>query len=264
VTAAATLERAPELTTKAYPRLQALDLPQSDQDLPNFGGDSCGGTLPDLLRVSCNTGFAQMGLDLGAERLTGETRDFGFAARPPIDLNAVAESVFPEASSFRRDRPALAKSAIGQQDVSSTPLEMALVAAGVANGGTIMTPHVMREVRDSQGRVVRRWQPQPWLRAMSPSNAAVLRDMMVSVVTGGTARAAAVPGVRVAAKTGTAQTTGDNSHAWLVAFAPAEAPSVAVAVIVESQPGLGDTVTGGRVAAPIAQAVMSAALRGAR
>lgn len=261
VTAAAALERAPELVTKAYPRLRELDLPRSEANLPNFGGNSCGGTLPDLLKVSCNTGFAQMGLDLGAERLAGEARDFGFAARPPIDMNAPAASEFPEASTFRRNEPALAKSAIGQQDVSATPLEMALVAAGVANGGVVMRPHVMAEVRDSEGQVVRTAPSEPWLRAMSPANAAILRDMMVSVVNGGTATRAAVPGVQVAAKTGTAQTVGDNSHAWLVAFAPAEAPRVAVAVIVESQPGLGDTVTGGRVAAPIAQAVLAAALR---
>jgi len=260
VTAAAALDRAPELASKSYPRLRDLDLPQTDANLPNFGGGTCGGDLPALLKVSCNTGFAQMGLDLGAAALAGEARDFGFAARPPLDLPAVASSVFPEAASFARDKPALAKSAIGQQDVSATPLQMALVVAGVANGGVVMKPHVMKEVRDSEGEVVRSWTPQPWMRAMDPASAAALEDMMVGVVNGGTATRAAVPGAQVAAKTGTAQTTGDNSHAWIVAFAPAEAPRVAVAVIVESQPGLGDTVTGGRVAAPIAQAVLRAAL----
>jgi peptidoglycan glycosyltransferase len=98
------------------------------------------------------------------------------------------------------------------------------------------------------------------MRATSPETAAQVRDFMVGVVQGGTATGAAIPGVQVAAKTGTAQTTGDNAHAWLVAFAPAAAPTVAVAVIVESQPGLGDNVTGGRVAAPIAKAVLQAAL----
>lgn len=262
VTAAATLEQAPELATKDYPRLRALDLPQTDRDLQNFGRSSCGGALPQLLRVSCNTGFAQMGLDLGAEKLSGEAHEFGFGMRPPLDLPAVAASVFPEASAFERDLPGLAQAAIGQQDVSATPLQMALVAAGVANGGTIMRPHVLAEVRDEEGEVVRRASPQPWLRAMSPESAAALRDMMIAVVNGGTAARGAIAGVQVAAKTGTAQTTGDNSHAWFVAFAPAEAPRVAVAVIVESQPGLGDIVTGGRVAAPVARAVLQAALSG--
>ncbi|MEO7837465.1 MAG: penicillin-binding protein 2, partial [Acidimicrobiales bacterium] len=240
VTAAAALERAPDLASKAYPSLRALDLPQTDRDLPNFGNSTCGGVLGDLLRVSCNTGFAQLGLDLGAEKLSGEASEFGFGARAPLDLPALATSAFPDASSFERDLPALAKSAIGQQDVSATPLQMALVAAGVANGGVIMKPHVMAEIRDDEGAVVKRWEPGPWKQAMSAQNAGTLRDLMVQVVNSGTGRRAAVPGVQVAGKTGTAQTVGENAHAWMIAFAPAEAPRVAVAVIVESQAGLGD------------------------
>ena len=260
VTAAAALDRRPDLAAKAYPPLRDLDLPQTDANLPNFGGSTCGGPLPDLLRVSCNTGFAQMGLDLGAGDLAGEAGEFGFRSRPPLDLPAPATSVFPEAGEFAQDQPGLAKSAIGQEDVASTPLQMALVAAGVANGGVVMKPHVMAEIRDDRGELVRTYEPEQWMRAMSAESAAALRDMMVQVVARGTAGRAAVPGVTVAAKTGTAQTVGDNSHAWLIGFAPAEAPRVAVAVIVESQPGLGDTVTGGRIAAPIAQAVLNAAL----
>ena len=260
VTAGAALERRTDLVGKSYPTLRELDLPQTDAILPNFGGNSCGGAVADLLRVSCNTGFAQLGMDMGAEALAAEADDFGFNSRPPLDLPAVARSTFPTAESFRQDQPGLAKSAIGQQDVAATPLQMALVAAGVANGGVVMKPHVMSEVRDDEGELVRSYRPEPWMTAMSAQNAAALRDMMVNVVNRGTAGRAAVPGVQVAAKTGTAQTVGDNSHAWLVAFAPAEAPRVAVAVIVESQPGLGDTVTGGRIAAPIAQAVLRAAL----
>jgi peptidoglycan glycosyltransferase len=260
VTAAAALERRTDLVGKAYPTMRELDLPQTDANLPNFGDGNCGGVLPDLLRVSCNTGFAQMGIDMGGEALAGQAGDFGFNRRPPLDLPAVARSVFPDAGSFRQDIPGLAKSAIGQQDVAATPLQMALVAAGVANGGVVMKPHVMAEVRDDEGEVVRSYQPEGWTTAMSAQSAAALRDMMVNVVNGGTAGQAAVPGTQVAAKTGTAQTVGDNSHAWLIGFAPADAPRVAVAVIVESQPGLGDTVTGGRIAAPIARAVLSAAL----
>ena len=260
VTAATTLEHRPDLATKPYPVLRQLDLPQTTVNLPNFGNEACGGTMPDLLRVSCNTGFAQIGLDLGADALAGGAGAFGFNARPPLDLPAVATSTFPDAASFKQDLPALAKSAIGQQDVNATPLQMALVAAGVANGGVIMAPHVMAEVRDDEDQVVKTYKPAPWMTAMQPQNAAALRDMMVNVVRSGTATRAAVPGVQVAAKTGTAQTVGNNSHAWLIAFAPAEQPRVAVAVIVESQPGLGDSVTGGRIAAPIAQAVLKAAL----
>jgi peptidoglycan glycosyltransferase len=259
VTAAAALDRAPELVTRAYPVLRELTLPQTDKPLPNFDGKPCGGRMPDLLRVSCNTGFGQIGLDLGGERLSAQAHDFGFGDRPPFDLPGAARSQFPDAAAFVRDLPALAKSAIGQQDVVATPLQMALTAGAVGNGGVIMEPHVMAEIRDHEGAVVRTWAPRPWRRALSPGAAAALRDMMVGVVTGGSGRQAAVPGVAVAGKTGTAQTTGNNAHAWMIAFAPAEAPRVAVAVIVESQPSVTEA-TGGRVAAPIARAVLQAAL----
>ena len=261
VTAAAALDREPALVTKSYPVLRSLDLPDTDKNLPNFGGGRCGGTLPQLLKVSCNTGFAQMGLDLGAEDMAAEADAFGFDSRPPVDLPVVARSVFPEASTFRRNKPALAQSAIGQQDVRASPLHMAMVAAAIGNGGLAMTPHVVAEVRDSNGEVVRKLDGEPWKRFTSPQTAAAVRDMMVGVVNGGTATRAAVPGVQVAAKTGTAQTIGDNAHAWLIAFAPAEAPKIAVAVIVESQDGVNEA-TGGRVAAPIARTVMQAALSG--
>ena len=261
VTAAAAIDREPPLVTKNYPVLRDLDLPDTDKNLPNFGGGRCGGTLPQLLKVSCNTGFAQMGLDLGAEDMAAEADSFGFDSRPPIDLPVVAQSVFPEASTFRRNRPALAQSAIGQQDVRASPLHMAMVAAAIGNGGLAMKPHVVAEVRNSEGEVVRRLEGEPWKRFTRAETAAAVRDMMVGVVNGGTATRAAVPGAQVAAKTGTAQTVGDNAHAWLIAFAPAEAPKIAVAVIVESQDGVTEA-TGGRVAAPIARTVMQAALTG--
>lgn len=259
ITAAAALEKKPELTDKNYPALRTLDLPQTDKDLPNFGNNLCGGNIAELLRVSCNTGFAQVGMDLGAEDLAGVAADFGFRSRPPIDLPAAATSVFPEAGAFDRNIPALAQSAIGQQDVSATPLQIALVAAAIANGGTVMEPYVIAEVRDSEGEVVRTTEPTPWKRAVNPSVAEAVKAMMVEVVRTGTGTRAQMPGVTVAAKTGTAQTVGDNAHAWMTAFAPAEAPRVAVAVIVESQPGLGD-VSGGGTAGPIAKAVLQAAL----
>jgi peptidoglycan glycosyltransferase len=245
----------------AYPVLSELDLPQTNRNLRNFGGEQCGGPLREALRVSCNTAFAQLGLDLGAQKMSDGANAFGFGQRPPLDLPAVAKSTFPDASDFAHDLPALAQSAIGQRDVSATPLEMALVAAGIANRGVIMKPHVLREVRDTDGNVLRSAKPETWLTAVRPEIADQVRDLMIEVVNNGTATRAQIPGIQVAAKTGTAQTGRDTAHAWLVAFAPAEAPRVAVAVIVEDQPGVGEA-TGGRVAAPIAQAVMRAVLGG--
>jgi penicillin-binding protein A len=262
VTAAAALDHRPELATKAYPSLTELDLPRTDRNLRNFGGSRCGGVLADLLRVSCNTGFAQLGIDLGGEALAAEADSFGFDARPPIDLPAAAISHFPGVSEFNRNEPRMAFSAIGQQDVTATPLQMALVAAAIANGGIIMKPHVLSHVTDERQNEIRRYEPSEWRTATSGATAAVIKQMMVDVARRGTATRAQIPGITVAAKTGTAQRGSDPplSHAWLIAFAPAEAPKIAVAVIVEDQPGVSDTATGGRIAAPIAQAVMRAAL----
>ena len=259
VTAAAALERNPELATKVYPPLRELDLPQTNRNLPNFGGGTCGGTLPDLLRVSCNTGFGQMGLDLGAEALVGEARDFGFDERPPLDIPAVRASAIPDVNAFERDLPALAQSAIGQRDVRATPLQMALVAASVANDGVIMRPHLMAEIHDNDGEVVRRYEPAAWKTATTPEVNAQLRDLMINVVEAGTATRAKVGGAVVGGKTGTAQTEGDNAHAWFIGFGEGNGRKVAVAVIVESQDGVSEA-TGGRVAAPIAQTVIKSAL----
>ena len=260
VTAAAALATGVATPTQpVYPTLTELPLPQSVEPLRNFGGSSCGGALPEILRVSCNTAFAQMGLDLGPQRLAATANQFGFNKVPPIDLPFGAQSVFPDPSAFARDKPALAKSAIGQQDVAATPLEMALVAAGIANNGVIMTPHVMAEVRDSKAEVLETYQPKPWMEAVPPEVARAVRDMMVGVVAAGSGANAQIPGVAVAGKTGTAQTGLGTSHTWFIAFAPAEAPRVAVAVMLENQSSANE-FTGGALAAPIARDVIAAAL----
>jgi peptidoglycan glycosyltransferase len=243
-----------------YPTLRELPLPNAGgQTLANFGGGTCGGPLPEALRVSCNTAFAQLGLDLGAQKMSSGAEAFGFNKVPPIDLPFGAAAFFPPASAFARDQPGLAKSAIGQQDVSATPLQMALVSAGIANNGVVMTPHVLAEVRDAEGEVLQRYEPKPWVTAVPPNIAQQTRDMMVNVVAAGSGTRAQIPGVAVAGKTGTAQTGLDRSHVWFVSFAPAEAPRIAVAVMLENQSSASEA-TGGALAAPIAQAVMRAAL----
>ncbi len=257
---AAVLDQAPDLLSRTYPTLSQLPLPQSDKPLHNFGGETCGGPIPEMLVISCDTGFAQVGLDLGPKKLTSEAHAFGLDQAPPLDLPAPAASAFPNAAAFTRNLPGLAYSAIGQQDVAATPLEMALVAAAIADNGVIQKPHVMAEIRDSEGNLVRQWSPGQWLQATSAQTAQAVRDMMIQVVQRGTATNAQIPGVKVAAKTGTAQTGRNTTDAWLIAFAPADAPKVAIAVIVEDQPPQGEVGTGGTVAAPIARAVMSAVL----
>ncbi|MDP1818516.1 MAG: penicillin-binding transpeptidase domain-containing protein [Acidimicrobiales bacterium] len=245
----------------SYPVSTGYTAPGTDRPIRNFDGDSCGGKLFDIMRVSCNSAFSQMGVDAGPEAMIAAAHAFGFNDEVPIDLTDPARSIFP--TDFERDLPALAQSSIGQNDVSATPLQMAMVAAAVANGGKIMKPHVLQEVRDSDGNLVDSYDEGVWTEAMDPGTAALLRTAMEGVVARGTATRLQVPGFVVGGKTGTAQLGSDppRSHAWIIGFAgpPDEDPTIAVAVMVEGQPEVSNQ-TGGRVAAPIAQAVLKAYL----
>ena len=263
VTAAVALDAGVSEPDRAYPELRELDLPLTDRVIRNFGGSTCGGTLAESFRRSCNTTFAQVGLDLGEELVSG-VRAFGLGEEIPFDLvPGPVRSEAPEAGTFEREQPRFAQAAIGQGPISVSPLQMALVVAGIANGGVIMEPRVMEEIRDIDGRVVERSVPKQWRRALSVETAEAVGRMMVSVVASGTGTRAQVPGVEVAGKTGTAQVgPGQDPHAWFVAYAPADDPRVAVAVIVEHGGELGSEATGGRVAAPVAKAVIEAALAG--
>ena len=152
-------------------------------------------------------------------------------------------------------------SSIGQFDVRATPMQMAMVAAAIANRGRLMTPYLVDTARSSDLSVIEKSTPTQYSRPLTTEEAAALTQMMVSVVQNGTGQAAQIPGVTVAGKTGTAQTGLDTApHAWFVGFAPAENPVVAVAVIVENGGSLGSEATGGKVAAPIAKAVMAKAI----
>jgi peptidoglycan glycosyltransferase len=183
---------------------------------------------------------------------------FGIYSAPPLDLDpGAATSSGPEPGSFEQNKPLFALAGIGQGEVAATPLQMALVAAAVANGGTVMRPLVAAEIRDGEGKRLRTIEAQPWKTAMPPATAATLRDFMVQVVQRGTGTSAQIDGVTVAGKTGTAQTCETcQPHAWFVSFAPAEAPQYAVAVIVEHGGSMGSEATGGRVAAPIAASLL--------
>jgi peptidoglycan glycosyltransferase len=263
LTASSVYDHDPSLATKTYPTLSSLPLPQTTSQLHNFAGETCGGQLPVLFTVSCNTGFGAVGLDLGAGNLYDEAHAFGFDQQPPIDLPFGAQSYFPPANTIAKNPPAIAFSAIGQQNVQATPLEMAMVAGGIANNGVIMTPHILGHVTDSQGQTVSTYSPKPWLTATSAQTASQMTQLMLSVVNSpkGTGGAAAIPGVQVAAKTGTAQTGTGQINAWFAAFAPNPNPSIAVAVLVPNQPS-GDAYQGGTIAAPIAKAVIQAWLSG--
>jgi penicillin-binding protein A len=252
-----------------WPNPHELDLPDTVETLSNFGGVTCSGgseiTLAEALRQSCNVVFGEIGLTLGPEALAEQAWAFGFAPNTtsgavPFDI-PFQEGVFPDPTYFVTRRPAVALSAIGQDNVAANPMQMALVAGAIGNGGALMVPRLVSEVRAPDGQVIDSYQPEVYSRPMTPENAALLTAMMVDVVESGTGTAAAIPGVSVAGKTGTAQHgEGAAPHAWFVSFAPASDPQVAVAVIVLDGGSLGSDATGGRLAAPIAKAVMEAAL----
>lgn len=263
VTASVALEDGTATSDTTFAVRTQLQLPQTSATLKNFGGESCGGTLLNSFTVSCNTTFGQLGLQLGDQFVPGMAK-FGIGSTPPLDISPGAvPSVGPPAGGFQANQPLYAFAGIGQGDVAVTPLQMALVADGIANGGVIMKPHAVAEVRDSNAQLIRRIDASPWMTATTPQVAAAVTQMMVNVVNNpnGTGTGARIPGVTVAGKTGTAQTVaGAAPHAWFVAFAPAEAPRYAVAVIVEHGGSAGSEATGGRVAAPIAAQMLRLAL----
>jgi peptidoglycan glycosyltransferase len=249
-----------------FPNPLALQLPNSTALLHNFGGEHCLGGIPKLtiaqaLQVSCNVVFAQIGLKLGADKLVAQAQAYGFDRQIPLETPFSSGSI-PPASDFADAPSFVATSAIGQQDVRANPMQMALVGAAIANGGVEMEPHLVKEIRDADGRVVKTIAPEEFGRPISAQTASQLTAMMVSVVDAGTGTAAQIPGIQVAGKTGTAETPSGNPHAWFVSFAPAQDPQIVVAVVVLNGGSLGSEATGGAVAAPIARAVIQAALRG--
>lgn len=265
VTAAAGIEAGTVTpNTPQYPETSEYLPPRTTRPISNFGGATCGGTLFVILAISCNTAFAQMGVEqAGADAMVETAEDFGFNSAVPLDLPNPAQSSFPPESEFEFAEALLAQSAIGQFNVQATPLQMASVAAAVANGGEVPTPHVVGEVRDNSDRVVDEIDPGPWRTAIDAGTAQLLREGMIGVVEEGTATNLQLDGFEVGGKTGTAQLGTDppSSHAWIIGFAgpEGEEPQVAVAVIVEGQEGASEQ-TGGRVAAPIAAEVLTRAL----
>ncbi|HVF04405.1 MAG TPA: penicillin-binding protein 2 [Frankiaceae bacterium] len=256
ITAAAALEGGMKPSDQ-LPCSASIVLPDTrDVRLRNFGNSGCPSkvTLAEAMQKSYNTTFATLGMQVGADDLQEMAEKFGFNARPEFPLRTVA-SAFPQGL----NRPQLAQSAIGQFDVRATPLQMAMVAATVANGGRLMRPYLVSEVLAPDLSSLEKTEPDEIRRAIGRDTAAALSSMMQAVVAAGTGTRAQIPGVPVAGKTGTAQNAGP-SHAWFIGFAPANDPKVAVAVIVENGGG-DDGATGGRVAAPLARQVMETALR---
>lgn len=252
----------------------AIDAPGSlevqGQPLENdFGEDFFGATLDTALTNSVNTWFGQLGEQVGEDTMFEYMDRFGFNTKPAIDLPAdqlSTSGLFEGGELLTRDDPVdLARLAIGQERLAVTPLQMAEVAAAVANGGKLMKPQIWSRVVDPDGRVVDRLDPSEYSQPISEETAAELSTAMQGVVTEGTGTNAAIPGVTVAGKTGTAETPFNEScgggteenQAWFIGFAPVEDPQIAIAATVECTEQFGNDI-----AAPIFRDVAEAILDG--
>jgi peptidoglycan glycosyltransferase len=260
VTAAAALSTGEYTENSVLPGPAVLDLPDTSADLPNHDDRACSPsgevTMTEALAVSCNTAFAYLGMQIGADALQSQAAKFGFG-----DALSVPMRVTPSSVPGEMNKPQLAQSSIGQYDVRVTPLQMAMVAAGVANRGVVMKPYLVESVIGSDLAVIESADPQELSQAVTPEVAAQLTRMMEAVVEDGTGTRAQIDGVAVAGKTGTAQHgEGRKAHAWFISFAPANDPEIAVAVIAEDGGVAGSEAGGGTVAAPIAKQMMEARL----
>ncbi len=269
VTAAAGLESGvitPETPIDAPGVLEVEGQPLEN----DFGEDFFGTTLDTALTNSVNTWFGQLGQKVGQDALFETMEKFGFNATPAIDLpdDEVYESgVYGEDGEplTRNDPVDLARVAIGQERLLATPLQIAEVAAAVANGGRLMKPQIWKRVVDPDGRTIDRLDPSEYSQPVSAEHAAELTTAMEGVVSEGTGTNAAIPGVAVAGKTGTAETPGnkacgggvDENQAWFMGFAPADDPQIAIAASVECTEQFGNDV-----AAPIFRAVAESILDG--
>ncbi len=213
---------------------------------------------------SINAVFCDIGKKLGAKAIIEQSKKFGFYEIPPLETPADARApsgLYDKHKLFDPKHPETevdpGRFAFGQERLLTTPLQMAMVAAAVANGGELMRPHVIKTVRTPGGKLITRTRPRVYKHSMKPETAATLNQFMQAVVKSGTGTAAAIPGVAVAGKTGTAETGKDRVYtAWFIFFAPADDPTVAGAVVVENQLN----GFGGAISAPIAKALMEAIL----
>lgn len=258
VTAAAALESGKFTASSVLPGPALYTLPGTSTTLPNWFNGPCGPngqvTLEEALAISCNTSFAWLANQLGEDAMREQSKKFGFDTNFEVPMT-VAAARFPADP----DPAQLALSGIGQFEVRATALTMAQVTAAIGNGGVTMYPNLVQSISTPDLNVIEELQPTSFAQAMSVENARSLTNMMVSTVNSGTGSNGRIPGVSVAGKTGTAETGNERPNiAWFIAMAPAEAPQVAVAVVVEDA-GTPE-VSGNQIAAPIARSVIEAVL----
>ncbi|MCX5344340.1 peptidoglycan D,D-transpeptidase FtsI family protein [Streptomyces atratus] len=220
-------------------------------------------TLRTALQYSCNNVFAKVAADLGQDKVRAMAEKFGFNSEKLDVPVRASESVYPSGM----DKPQTALTGIGQFEVTATPLQIAMVSAALANGGELAAPHMVSEVTDSKGNTLQDFTDGDTKRVVSQSTAEQLRSAMVTVVEEGTGTNARIAGAEVGGKTGTAQNGVGNSntpYAWFTSYAKdnSSGKEVAVAVVVEDSGAARAEVGGNSLAAPIAQKMMKAALKG--
>jgi peptidoglycan glycosyltransferase len=256
VVSAAALASGDYTPDTVIPAPDVLTLPGTSTELENFGGESCSSSgeqsLIDALTISCNTAFAQLGIDLGEDRVREMAEGFGINDEQFEMPLKVSASTLGDIDGDAQ----LGVSSIGQQDVQVTPLQAAMIAAAVANDGSLMKPYLVDHVTAPDLSVIDRTDPEEMSTPFSSDVAGQLTEMMTSVVENGTGRRAQVDGVQVAGKTGTAENAGED-HSWFVGFAPADDPKIAVAVFVRN-----GGRTGGDISAPVAKSMIEAYLNG--
>jgi peptidoglycan glycosyltransferase len=265
VTAAAAIDKGLYTADDLVPGGVTYQLPltHGPTGLIDNEGRACGANgqkipFTQAMEQSCNTSFAQIAGQVGADDMAKTAEGFGFNSHYFDDLTPQAESVFPT----ELDDAQLGQTGFGQFDVSATPLQMAMVAAGLANGGTVMRPYLVDSELSADFDVLDQTDPQELSRAVSSTTASEVTKLMVSTVDNGTASPAAIPGISVAGKTGTAQTGTDRSpYAWFISYAPADNPQVAVAVMIQNADIPRSEIAGGLLGGPIAKAVMEAVIK---
>ncbi|GAA1723991.1 peptidoglycan D,D-transpeptidase FtsI family protein [Microbacterium paludicola] len=261
VVAAAAFESGDYDADSELPNPRTYKLPQSQNTVHNASGTTCGPgettTIATAIRLSCNVPLAELAVELGADRIRETAEKFGFNQEIAIPLRA-ATSTYPTSIT---DDAQTALSGFGQGRVQATPLQIAMVSAGIANGGTVMNPYLVDEVVGADLSPQQSFSPSPFGDAIDQDTADLIRDAMVSSVQDGAATGARIDGVDVAGKTGTAEMGGENPYTlWFTGFAPADDPEIAVAVLVEDGGGQGQSGSGNTIAAPIAKKVMEAVL----
>jgi peptidoglycan glycosyltransferase len=269
VTASAAIGSGKYDASSMVPGGATYQLPQTsgESGLIDNEGRDCGVKtvkFTQAMENSCNTVFAQLAVEVGADAMRKQAEAFGFNSSYFDDLQGTNGKTTLVTSTFPKDMnpPQTGQSGIGQYEVRATPLQMAMVAAGIANQGTVMKPYLVDQVQSADADTVATTDPEKLSQAVTPKTAREVTKLLVATVNDGTAAPAALPGIQVAGKTGTAQSGQDNvpPYAWFVSFAPADNAKVAVAVMIESADIPRDDIAGGKWGGPIAKKVMEAVL----